>query len=164
MLYRTPRPEPIDIQVLDQVNAMRDELRHTVRQPPAKRTRDLRKALTASAIAASNTIEGYQVEARDVADLLDGEREVEASDENKAETLAYQQAMTYIQSLHDARLIRSAPLCRAASRVSRSVTPEGRRRPRGSRRSHRTRGRSAARPPTRRSPRARRPGAAGCAR
>lgn len=37
----------------------------------------------------------------DVADLMDGEREVEASDENKAETLACQQAMTYIQSLHD---------------------------------------------------------------
>ncbi|AXG78260.1 Fic family protein [Streptomyces paludis] len=102
MLYRTPRLEPLDIQVLDQINAMRDELRHAVRQAPAKWTLDLRKALTASAIAASNTIEGYRVEARDVADLMDGEREVEASDENKAETLAYQQAMTYIQSLHDA--------------------------------------------------------------
>ncbi|MFJ3221583.1 Fic family protein [Kitasatospora sp. NPDC086801] len=67
-----------------------------------KWTLDLRKALTASAIAASNTIEGHWADARDVVDLMDGEREVEASDENKTETLAYQQAMTYIQSLHDA--------------------------------------------------------------
>ncbi|MGW3766124.1 Fic family protein [Streptomyces sp. NPDC005131] len=101
MLYQTPRLEPVDLQVLDQVNAMRDQLRHAVQQAPMKWTLDLRKALTASAIAASNTIEGYQVDAKDVADLLDGEREVEASDENKAETWAYQQAMTYIQSLHD---------------------------------------------------------------
>ncbi len=102
MLYQTPRLEPVDHQVLDQINAMRDQLRHAVQRAPMKWTLDLRKALTASAIAASNTIEGYRVDARDVADLMDGEREVEASDENKAETLAYQQAMTYIQSLHDA--------------------------------------------------------------
>lgn len=81
---------------------MRDQLRYAVQQVPTKWTFDLRKALTASAIAASNAIEGYKVPAADVADLLDGEREVDASEENKAETLAYQQAMTYIQSLHDA--------------------------------------------------------------
>ncbi|GGZ18719.1 hypothetical protein GCM10010387_09120 [Streptomyces inusitatus] len=101
MLYETPRLEPVDRRVLDQVDVMRDQLRYAVQQAPMKWTLDLRKALTASAIAASNTIEGYRVDARDVADLMDGEREVEASDENKAETLAYQQAMTYIQSLHD---------------------------------------------------------------
>jgi len=101
MLYVTPRLESVDLQVLDQVDAMRDQLRHAVQRAPMKWTLDLRKALTASAIAASNTIEGYRVDAKDVADLMDGEREVEASDENKAETLAYQQAMTYIQSLHD---------------------------------------------------------------
>ncbi|MFD8998170.1 Fic family protein [Streptomyces abikoensis] len=32
---------------------------------------------------------------------MDGEREVDASEENKAETLACRQAMVYIQSLHD---------------------------------------------------------------
>ncbi|MFI6588589.1 Fic family protein [Embleya sp. NPDC050493] len=101
MLYATPHLEPVDQQVLEQVDTMRDQLRHAVQQAPMKWTLDLRKALTASAIAASNTIEGYRVDAKDVADLMDGERDVEASDENKAETLAYQQAMTYIQSLHD---------------------------------------------------------------
>lgn len=101
MLYQTPRLEPRDHKVLDEVDTLRDQLRHAVQQVPTKWTLDLRKALTASAIAASNTIEGYRVDVRDVADLMDGEREVDASDENKAETLAYQQAMTYIQSLHD---------------------------------------------------------------
>ncbi|MEV7780716.1 Fic family protein [Kitasatospora sp. NPDC088351] len=102
MLYQMPRLESVDHQVLEQINSMRDQLRYAVQQAPMKWTLDLRKALTASAIAASNTIEGYQVDARDVADLMDGEHEVEASDENKTETLAYQQAMTYIQSLNDA--------------------------------------------------------------
>ena len=37
----------------------------------------------------------------DVEDLIDGERDVEVSDENRAETLAYQQMMTYIRALHD---------------------------------------------------------------
>lgn len=32
---------------------------------------------------------------------MDGERDVDVSDENRAETLAYQQMMTYIQTLHD---------------------------------------------------------------
>ncbi|MEU2871034.1 Fic family protein [Streptomyces olivoreticuli] len=101
MLYETPRLEPVDLEVLEQVDALRDQLRYAVHQVPMKWTLDLRKALTASAIAASNTIEGYRVDAKDVADLMDGEREVEASEENKAETLAYQQAMAYIQSLHN---------------------------------------------------------------
>src|SRR4051794_13934669 len=94
MLYRTPQLAAIDRQVLDEITAMRRELRHVVQQSPMKWTADLRRALTASAIAASNTIEGYRVDPVDVADLLDGEREaVEASEEDKAETLAYQQTM-----------------------------------------------------------------------
>ncbi|MFE2926971.1 Fic family protein [Streptomyces goshikiensis] len=101
MLYSTPRPDSTDLAVLEQVDALREHLRDAVRQAPAQCARNLRKALTAGAIAASNTIEGYRVDVKDVADLMDGEREVEAGDENKAETLAYQQAMTYIQSLHD---------------------------------------------------------------
>ncbi|MFI2241217.1 Fic family protein [Streptomyces chrestomyceticus] len=104
MLYLTPRLDTDDRRVLEEINSLQEQLRHAVLQVPTKWTQDLRKALTASAIAASNTIEGYRVDAKDVADLMDGERDaVDASEENKAETLAYQQAMTYIQSLHDAR-------------------------------------------------------------
>ncbi|MGW4232878.1 Fic family protein [Streptomyces sp. NPDC004980] len=100
-LYQVPVLPSVDQRVLDQVDAMHEKLRHAVQQVPLKWQLDLRKALTAGAIAASNTIEGYQVDAKDVADLMDGEREVDADEADKAETLAYQQAMTYIQSLHD---------------------------------------------------------------
>ncbi|GIE92738.1 Fic family protein [Paractinoplanes rishiriensis] len=53
------------------------------------------------AVAASNSIEGFRVSTQDVQDLMDGERDVDVSDENREETLAYQRMMTYVQSLHD---------------------------------------------------------------
>lgn len=100
MLYQVPRLTAVDHRVLDEVTHMRRELRQFVQQSPMKWSADLRRSLTASAIAASNAIEGYQVDPRDVADLMDGERDVvDASEENKRETVAYQQATTYIQSL-----------------------------------------------------------------
>ncbi|MFI5529831.1 Fic family protein [Kitasatospora sp. NPDC051853] len=102
MLYQTPKLDAADREVLAQIDVKREQLRHAVQQAPTKWTQELRKALTASAIAASNTIEGFSVAEQDVADLIDGEKEVDASDEDKAETLAYRQAMTYLQSLHDA--------------------------------------------------------------
>ncbi|MEV6388858.1 Fic family protein [Nocardia xishanensis] len=80
---------------------MRDELRHQLCGAPAKLTGGLRKFLTADAVAASNSIEGFRVSTVDVEDLMAGERDVDVSDENRAETLAYQQMMTYIQTLHD---------------------------------------------------------------
>jgi Fic family protein len=58
--------------------------------------------LTADAVAASNSIEGFRVSTVDVQDLMDGERDVDVSAENREETLAYQRMMTYIQTLHDA--------------------------------------------------------------
>jgi Fic family protein len=102
MLFPTPSLSPADERVLGQVEAMRLRLRHQVQDSPARWTAGLRKFLTADAIAASNSIEGFRVSTVDVQDLADGERDVEVSAEDRAETLAYQQMMTYIQSLHDA--------------------------------------------------------------
>jgi len=63
---------------------MRHELRHQVRAPQ-KWTEWLRKFLTADTIAASNSIEGFRVSTVDVVDLIDGERDVEVSDEDREE-------------------------------------------------------------------------------
>jgi len=101
MLYPTPHLDNGDAHVLGEVDQMRRELRHAVRDTPAKWTEGLRKFLTADAVAASNSIEGFRVSTVDVFDLMEGERDVDVSDENQAETLAYQQMMTYIQTLHD---------------------------------------------------------------
>lgn len=57
---------------------MRHELRHQV-HAPAKWTDGLRNFLTADAVAASNSIEGFRVSTVDVADLMEGERDAAMS-------------------------------------------------------------------------------------
>lgn len=101
MLYPTPKLDADDQRVLDEIGRRRESLKHQVNSSPTKWAAGLRKFLTADAVAASNSIEGFKVSTVDVEDLLDGERDVEVSDENRQETLAYQQMMTYIQTLHD---------------------------------------------------------------
>ncbi len=101
MLFSTPVLTAADQEVLAGIEQMRERLRHQVQAHPAKWTSGLRKFLTADAVAASNSIEGFRVSTQDVQDLMDGERDVDVSDENRAETLAYQAMMTYVQSLHD---------------------------------------------------------------
>lgn len=100
ILFPTPALDPEDQSVLEEIEQMRHALRYQVRVP-AKWMDGLRKFLTADAVAASNSIEGFRVSTVDVADLMEGERDVEVSEEDREETLAYQRMMTYIQSLHD---------------------------------------------------------------
>ncbi|MCF4123560.1 Fic family protein [Antribacter sp. KLBMP9083] len=102
MLFPTPRLTANDERVLAEIDAAREDLRLAVRSTPAKWTDGLRRFLAADAVAASNSIEGFRVSTVDVADLMDGERDVDVTEENRDETLAYQRMMTYIQSLHEA--------------------------------------------------------------
>ncbi|WP_405863447.1 Fic family protein [Streptomyces sp. NBC_00005] len=100
VLFPTSDLTAADRQVLDQIDRMRAALRHAVRSP-AKWMAGLGKFLTADAVAASNSIEGFKVATVDVEDLMEGESEVDISQENREETLAYQRMVTYIQTLHD---------------------------------------------------------------
>ncbi|GAA4921894.1 Fic family protein [Actinoplanes utahensis] len=101
MLYPAPVLSAADGQVLAEIDEMRHSLRHRLQAGPAKWVMGLRDFLTADAVAASNTIEGFRVSTVDVQDLMAGERDVDVSDENREETLAYLRMMTYVQSLHD---------------------------------------------------------------
>ncbi|OQR63531.1 cell filamentation protein Fic [Streptomyces maremycinicus] len=101
MLFPTPGLADEDRHVLDEIEHMRASLRHQVAAAPTKWTAGLRKFLTADAVAASNSIEGFKVATVDVEDLMEGENEVDVSEEDREETLAYQRMMTYIQTLHD---------------------------------------------------------------
>jgi Fic family protein len=102
MLFPTPELSRLDHLILEEIDRMRSDLRYQIRQVPTKWTEGLRKFLTADAVAASNSIEGFRVSTVDVVDLMEGERDVEVSEDNREETLAYQRMMTYIQTLHDA--------------------------------------------------------------
>jgi len=65
MLYPTPALTDSDKRVLQGIERMRSLLRHQVRSE-AKWTPGLRKFLTADAVAASNSIEGFKVATVDV--------------------------------------------------------------------------------------------------
>ncbi|MBN0045245.1 Fic family protein [Streptomyces actuosus] len=101
MLFPAPALTAEDQRVLGEIEDLRRSLRLQVRSTPVKWTEGLRKFLTADAVAASNSIEGFRVSTVDVEDLLEGERDVDVSEEDREETLAYQRMMTYIQTLHD---------------------------------------------------------------
>jgi Fic family protein len=101
MLFPTPALHDPDQVVLGEIDRMREDLRHLICRLPTKWTEGLRKFLTADAVAASNSIEGFRVSTVDVVDLMEGERDVEVSEDDREETLAYQRMMTYIQTLHD---------------------------------------------------------------
>lgn len=102
MLFPTPELDEHDDRVLKEIDEMRYALRHQIRHASIKWTEGLRRYLTADAVAASNSIEGFQVSTVDVVDLVEGERDIEVSEDNREETLAHQRMMTYIQTLRSA--------------------------------------------------------------
>ncbi|MGS2589930.1 Fic family protein [Streptomyces hebeiensis] len=101
MLYRTPPLDADDHRVLDEIGEMRRTLRHALRAQP-RWSGQLRRNLTARAIAGSNTIEGYAATVDDVEALMTGEEPLETADSVRVELEGYQRAMTYIQALADA--------------------------------------------------------------
>ncbi|WTU28545.1 Fic family protein [Kitasatospora purpeofusca] len=101
MLYGVPSLQDIDESVLAEIDEMRDRLRLHLRTP-RRWEGQLRRNLTARAIAGSNTIEGYAASVSDVEDIMVGEAPIDANDTVTAEIEGYRQAMTYIQRLAEA--------------------------------------------------------------
>ncbi|MFE5946832.1 Fic family protein [Streptomyces sp. NPDC056480] len=101
MLYETPALDADDRRVLGEIEEMRQLLRHQLRAQPRWQGQ-LRRNLTARAIAGSNTIEGYAATVDDVEALMSGEEPLDAGERTRVELEGYQRAMTYIQALSDA--------------------------------------------------------------
>ncbi|MEU5388105.1 Fic family protein [Kitasatospora cineracea] len=101
MLYQTPVLHDIDEAVLAEIDDMRNRLRLHLRAS-RRWEGQLRRNLTARAIAGSNTIEGYAASVSDVEDIMVGETPIEANDTVAVEIEGYRQAMTYIQRLAEA--------------------------------------------------------------
>ncbi|WTH22241.1 Fic family protein [Kitasatospora purpeofusca] len=101
MLYGVPSLQDIDESVLAEIDEMRDRLRLHLRAP-RRWEGQLRRNLTARAIAGSNTIEGYAASVSDVEDIMVGEAPIDANDTVTVEIEGSRQAMTYIQRLADA--------------------------------------------------------------
>lgn len=101
MLYGLPDLDDCDRHVLAEIDGMRERLRLHLRTP-RRWEGQLRRNLTARAIAGSNTIEGYAASVADVEDIMLDEAPIEANGTVTAEIEGYRQSMSYIQRLADA--------------------------------------------------------------
>ncbi|KND33962.1 Fic family protein [Streptomyces acidiscabies] len=101
MLFKTPGTDATDDRVLTEITAMREDLRIHLR-PTSRWTKQLRRNLTARAIAGSNSIEGYDAKVDDVEAMIQGEQPLDTEETSRKALEGYQRAMSYIQDLSDA--------------------------------------------------------------
>lgn len=98
MIYATPEPDSEDLQVLEQIHALRTELADTMRVPK-RWLGGLRRSMLGRAIQGSNSIEGYEVRLDDAVAALDDEEALSADERTFAEIRGYRQALGYVLAM-----------------------------------------------------------------
>ena len=94
-LFETPKLEPQDLTVIDEIHSIRDQLAAGLRAP-RRWMGGLRRTTQARAIQGSNSIEGYTVTDQDAAAAVEDEPPLSADDRIWAEILAYRRVLTYV--------------------------------------------------------------------
>lgn len=100
MLFAPPDLAEVDLAVIEEIDAMRRDLRRHVHDQK-RWTGLLRRTLQARALRGSNSIEGYLVSLDDAVAAVDEEEPLSADERTWAEIRGYQDAMTYVQQLGD---------------------------------------------------------------
>ena len=113
MLFATPKLNERELEVIAQIEDLKQTLRYAV-QTPKRWPGLLRRALFARAIRASNSIEGFNVTVEDAIAAIEGDEPTEASTTDWLAVRGYRSAMTYVLQLaedphfrHSIDLIRS---------------------------------------------------------
>src|SRR5665213_356575 len=96
LVYRTPTLQPVEIEVLDLIDDLRDQLKRYVDPEPRRWFGTLRRMAFARAVQASNSIEGYDASLDDVLAAVDDEPTLAADDETRLALAGYRDAMTYV--------------------------------------------------------------------
>lgn len=96
LVYRTPELQAVDVQVLEMIDALRDQLRIYVDPEPRRWVGTLRRMAFARAVQASNSIEGYDASLDDVIAAVDDEPTLSANEETRLALSGYRDAMTYV--------------------------------------------------------------------
>jgi len=100
MVFATPKLLPGCLEVIEQVDSIRDNLRSALRSP--KRWYGLlRRNTFARNIRGSNSIEGYNVTQEDAIAAADGQEPVDAQSETWGAVTGYRNALTYVLQLSD---------------------------------------------------------------
>lgn len=114
MIFRYPKLDSTDLQVLGLIRGLRTELRFEVNANPVRWTGFLRRNTFARALQGSNSIEGIRANLEEAVAIVDDERPETLEEETIRALSGYRSAMTYILRLHDdphvqinAQLIRS---------------------------------------------------------
>jgi Fic family protein len=97
MLYVMPALDAADLRVLEELGAMRAELRARLRSRP-RWEGQLRRSLFAAAIQGSNTIENITISSADARALVEhAPMSAEAAEQTQQAVIGYRDAMTYVQ-------------------------------------------------------------------
>ncbi len=95
MLFEPPNLDRRELDVLDQVEELKTNLRHQLAEP-RRWLGSLRRVSLARAIQGSNSIEGYDAGLDDAMDVAAGEEPLDADEETRLALRGYRQAMTYV--------------------------------------------------------------------
>ena len=96
MLFKPPDLDEMELQVLAQVDKLKQELHYLTGQP-RRWTGLLRRNALARAVQGSNSIEGYNVTLEDAIAAVEGEEpEVDPKDENWLAAYGYRHALTFV--------------------------------------------------------------------
>jgi Fic family protein len=95
IVFESPQPAVVEIEVLRLIDELREDLRLRVSQP-RRWFGTLRRTTFARAVQGSNSIEGYNASLDDVAAAVEGEPTLGASAETQLALAGYRDAMTYV--------------------------------------------------------------------
>lgn len=96
LVYETPKLQPVEVEVLGLIDALRDQLLHYINPEPRRWYGTLRRMSFARAVQGSNSIEGYDASLDDVVAAVDDEPTLSADDETRFALAGYRDAMTYV--------------------------------------------------------------------
>ena len=103
VIFATPGLDPLDREVLQLIDRLREDLGSRVAVRPGSGPRkwvgNLRRMALARAVQASNSIEGYDASLDDVVAAVDGEPTIEAGEETRLALSGYRDAMTYVMQV-----------------------------------------------------------------
>lgn len=98
IVFSTPEPDSVELQVIELIHELREQLRHRVADP-RRWYGSLRRMSFARAVQGSNSIEGYDASLDDVIAAVDSEPTFDASTDTQLALTGYRDALTYVLQL-----------------------------------------------------------------
>lgn len=99
MIFQTPELNPKEVEVVQQIDELKQSLQYLVNSTPRRWSGVLRRNTFARNVQGSNSIEGFNVSEEDAIAAVEGEQPLDASTEAWQAVTGYQAAMTFVLQL-----------------------------------------------------------------